>query len=106
MPVAKLRSILNHWARKRQGPDPDPVILHRKRIYILPTGSGILYGLMVFVMMLGAMNYGNNLALGLTFLLGALGVVAMHHCHRMLAGLKIASAATDPVFAGQTARFY
>lgn len=60
---------------------------------------------MIFAMFLGAMNYGANLALGLAFLLGALGLTAMQHCHRNLAGVLIHSAASEPVFAGQTARF-
>ena len=98
------RPALNRWARKRQGLDSDPVVLSTRRIYILPTGLGVMYGSMVFLMMLGAMNYGNNLALGLTFLLGALGLVSMHHCHRTLAGLSIGSAASEAVFVGQNAR--
>ena len=57
---------------------------------------------MLFAMFLGAMNYANNLALGLTFLLGALGLTAMHYCHRNLAGVHVRSAASEPVFAGQT----
>ncbi len=60
---------------------------------------------MLFAMFLGAMNYGNNLALGLTFMLGALGLTAMHHCHRNLAGLRITSGVSEPVFAGDLARF-
>lgn len=93
------------WARKRHGEDPDPLILAGRRIYILPTSLGTAFGFMIFAMFIGAMNYGNNLALGLAFLLGALGLTAMHHCHRNLAGVRIASAVTDPVFAGQLARF-
>jgi uncharacterized protein (DUF58 family) len=60
---------------------------------------------MLFAMFLGAMNYANNLALGLAFTLGALGLTAMHYCHRNLAGIRIMSAACEPVFAGQLARF-
>jgi uncharacterized protein (DUF58 family) len=60
---------------------------------------------MVFAMFLGAMNYGNNLALALCFILGGLGLTAMHHSHRNLAGIKIRAAGSEPVFAGQTARF-
>ena len=104
-PLRAFRPALNRWARRRQGLDPDPVVLSTRRIYILPTGLGMMYGSMVFLMMLGAMNYGNNLALGLTFLLGALGLVSMHHCHRTLAGLSMASTASEAVFAGQTARW-
>ena len=71
----------------------------------MPSALGIAFTLMLFAMFLGAMNYANNLALGLTFMLGALALTAMHYCHRNLAGVQIRSAASEPVFAGQTARF-
>jgi uncharacterized protein (DUF58 family) len=103
--LARLRSKTRAWARRRHGIDPDPLILSGRRIYIVPTGLGIAFALMLFAMFLGAMNYANNLALGLTFVLGALSLTAMHYCHRNLAGVRIASGASEPVFAGQTARF-
>ena len=103
--LAALRRRTRTWARKRHGIDSDPLTLSGRRIYIVPSALGLAFTLMLFAMFLGAMNYANNLALGLAFVLGALGLTAMHHCHRNLAGLKIASAVTDPVFAGQVARF-
>src|SRR5688500_18288410 len=103
--LAALRRKTRAWARKRHGIDPDPLILSGRRIYILPTALGIGFALMVFAMFLGAMNYANNLALALAFTLGSLAMTAMHHCHRNLAGVHIRSAASEPVFAGQTARF-
>jgi uncharacterized protein (DUF58 family) len=102
---SRFRSKARAWARKRNGDDTDPLTLSGRRIYILPTRLGIAFGFMIFAMFIGAMNYGNNLALALAFLLGALGLTAMHHCHRNLAGIRISSALTDPVFAGQLARF-
>jgi uncharacterized protein (DUF58 family) len=102
---SRLRNMSRAWARRRQGNDPDPVILRARRLYILPSRLGVAFGFMIFAMFIGAMNYGNNLALALAFLLGALGLTAMHHCHRNLAGLHLASAVTEPVFAGQLARF-
>jgi uncharacterized protein (DUF58 family) len=103
--IERTRDLGRRWARRRQGEDPDPVRLTAKRIYLLPTGLGIAYAVMVFAMIIGAMNYANNLALGLAFLLGALGLVAMHYCHGNVVGLKLAAAATEPVFVGQQARF-
>ncbi len=103
--IAQLRRRTRAWARRRHGIDTDPVTLSGRRIYILPTALGTAFALMVFAMFLGAMNYANNLALGLTFTLGALGLTAMHYCHRNLAGLVVASAACEPVFAGELARF-
>ena len=60
---------------------------------------------MTFAMLLGSMNYNNNLSFVLTFLLSSLGLVAMHQCQRNLVGLEVAFAGVDPVFAGQAATF-
>jgi uncharacterized protein (DUF58 family) len=96
---------MHNWIRRRQGPDLESVTLRRGRIYILPTGLGGAFGLMLFAMLLGSLNYGNNLGLALTFLLGALGVVAMHACHRNLESLIARAAVADPPFAGNDAVF-
>jgi uncharacterized protein (DUF58 family) len=93
------------WIRRRQGPDRDPVELTRNRIYILPTRLGLAYAAMLFAMLLGGMNYNNNLGLALTFLLASLGLVAMHHCHGTLRGLTLRLLATEPAFAGQSVGF-
>src|SRR4030095_3671237 len=103
--LAALRRRTRKWARKRHGIDPDPLLLSGRRIYIVPSSLGIAFALMLFAMFLGAMNYANNLALGLTFMLGALALTAMPSSHRTLGGVHIRCAASEPVFAGQTARF-
>lgn len=96
---------VRRWARKRQGTDKPITRLLSRRIYILPTGVGLVFGLMTFTMLLGSMNYNNNLSFVLTFLLVGLGFVSMHQCQRNLVGLEIAFAGIDPVFAGQAAEF-
>jgi uncharacterized protein (DUF58 family) len=101
----RLRRRTRAWARRRHGIDSDPTILLGRRIYIVPTRLGIAFAIMLFAMFLGAMNYANNLALGLTFTLASLGLTAMHYCQRNLAGVKLASAGCEPVFAGQPAKF-
>ncbi len=93
------------WARKRQGSDRHITRLESKRIYILPTGVGLVFALMTFAMLLGSMNYNNNLSFVLTFLLAGLGLVSMHQCQRNLVGLELSFAGVDPVFAGQSAQF-
>ncbi|MBS0395323.1 MAG: DUF58 domain-containing protein, partial [Proteobacteria bacterium] len=55
------------WSRRRHGPDRGVVTVTRRRVYILPTGLGLAYAAMLFAMLLAGLNYGNNLALGLTF---------------------------------------
>jgi len=108
-PSRGLRSALDArvqaWIRRRQGPDPDPVRLDRRRIYILPTALGLGYGVMVFAMILGGLNFGNNLGLALAFLLASIGLVAMHHCHGNLVGLELRLAAAESTFAGGEVTF-
>lgn len=97
---------MHDWIRRRQGADRGPVTLRRSRIYILPTGLGFAFGLMLLAMLLGSLNYSNNLGLGLTFLLASLGLVAMQACHRNLEALIAREAGADPPFAGQDAIFH
>jgi uncharacterized protein (DUF58 family) len=103
--VHRLRKKTRAWARRRHGIDADPYVLSGRRIYILPTSLGVAYAFMIFAMFIGAMNYGNNLALALAFTLGAMGLTAMHYAHRNLAGVRLSSSLCEPVFAGQLATF-
>jgi uncharacterized protein (DUF58 family) len=93
------------WARRRHGDDSGAVTITRRRVYILPTGLGIAYAAMLFAMLLGGLNYANNLALVLTFLLAGGAWVAMHECHRNLAGLVVEPAGQRAPFAGDPAEF-
>ena len=98
-------SRVRRWARRRQGADPTTTRLRPGRVYILPTAVGLVFGLMAFAMLLGSMNYNNNLSFVLTFILVGLGFVSMHQCQRNLVGLELSFAGAEPVFAGQTIRF-
>jgi uncharacterized protein (DUF58 family) len=101
----KIRQRIAAWARRRHGEDCEPVILHKRRVYILPTRAGITFAVLCFVMLLGALNYDNSMGLALAFLLASCGLVAMHQCHRNLLDVVLRSAAVRPVFAGETAHF-
>ena len=101
--ATRLRHRIGNWSKRRHGVDTSPVEITNRRIYILPTRLGLIYAVAVIAMGIGGMNYGNNLALMLAFLLAALGFVAMHHSHRNLAGLSVHAVANEPVFAGQLA---
>ncbi len=108
-PFRRLGSLIGgrarRWARKRQGRDRKTTTLRPRRVYILPTTVGLVFGIMAFAMLLGSMNYNNNLSFVLTFLLVAIGLVSMHQCQRNLVGLEISFAGAEPVFAGQTLQF-
>jgi uncharacterized protein (DUF58 family) len=102
--ISRINQRIGNFSKRRHGVDVSPLEITNRRIYILPTRLGLMFAASVIAMGLGGMNYGNNLALMLAFLLAALGFVAMHHCHRNLAGLRIHSVANEPVFVGQSAQ--
>jgi uncharacterized protein (DUF58 family) len=79
-----------------------PVTLGLRNIYILPTGHGLIFILVLGAMFIGSINYNNNLGFLLTFLLGSLGLTAMMHTYGMLYGLRLQSARALPVFAGDS----
>ena len=54
--------------------EPLPIVIDRRRVYILPTGFGLFLGLMLCAMLLGGLNYNNNPALLL-----ACGMLAVAH---------------------------
>jgi uncharacterized protein (DUF58 family) len=78
-----------------------PVTLGLRNIYILPTGYGLMFMAVLTGMLIGSINYNNNLGFLLVFLLGSLGLVAMLHTYGMLYGLRLVASTAAPVFAGQ-----
>jgi uncharacterized protein (DUF58 family) len=82
-----------------------PIEIHRKRVYILPTRFGIFFGIFLFITLLGSLNYNNNMALMLTFLLGGLALLSPLYTVRNLAGLQVVQISAPPVFAGDPAHF-
>ena len=93
------------WARiERVNPGGHAEVGYR-RIYILPTRYGLIFGALLFLMLLGSVNYGNNPAHLLTFLLAALTGNAIYQTWRNLRGLQLVCQGGPPSFAGQPARF-
>ena len=96
---AQRRGAWPRWVRRRQGMDSLPVMLQRRRLYILPTRTGVAFGALLFLMLLAGLNYANSLALFLTFLLVAFCLVVMQQCHRNLLGLSVEALHAPAVFA-------
>lgn len=90
-----------NWVASRHKPQTSPIQIRRGRCYILPTRPGYMFAFMLLAMLLGAMNYSNSLAFALTFLLGGMSMVAMHHTNANLLGIKVHIQRIPPVFAGQ-----
>ena len=79
--------------------------LNRRRVFIFPTRFGLSFFAVLMVMLIGSINYNNNLGFLLTFLLGSLALVAILHTYRNLAGLKLRVRGARSVFAGQATKF-
>ena len=94
-----------NWVLRRQGNDPQAFRLKRRRIYVLPTRFGVMFGLIVLAMLFGSLNYGASLGFALTFLLAGLALVVMHHCHNNLLATEIRFSGAQLVFAGGLAEF-
>jgi len=104
--VSAARERFITWAIRAKTPEPSPIVLHRQRIYVLPTRTGLAFATTLVVMLIGAINYNLGLGYALTFLLGGLGVVDIFHAFANLAGLTITAGRAPPVFAGDTAVFH
>lgn len=91
--------------RTRRGPIPSPFELEYRHVYILPTKFGSGFGFMLVFMVLGGLNFNNNMALMLVFLLGTITQMTTLLAYRNMVGLKVDSINVEPVFCGEPARF-
>lgn len=76
-----------------------------RKIYILPTPYGVLFGLLLILLLIGSINYANSPAFLLTFLLTGLFLHTIFHTWRNLLGLQIRWLGAEPVFAGEESIF-
>jgi uncharacterized protein (DUF58 family) len=96
---------LTTWSARRHGRDALPMIVNRRRIYIIPTRFGIALALLLVAMLIAGLNYNSNLGLAFGFLMVSLALVAMHHCHRNLLNLSVDAVVEVDAFAGDYAGF-
>lgn len=90
---------------KGEGPEPSPVTLNQRRVYILPNRHGLAFAAVLLAMLVGAINYSNSLAFALTFLLASIGIIGILSTFRNLNRLRFHAGRAEPVFAGKTASF-
>ena len=84
-----------------EGPQTPPYKLTNRRVYILPTRQGVLFSVVLFIMLVGSINYDNSLGYFLTFLLASLAIVSIFHTYRNMLFLQIGPAILKPVFASE-----
>lgn len=92
------------WLDRRL-PPANSVTLGLRTIFILPTREGMSFAMMMFLMVIAAINYQNSLIFAVAFLLGSLFVVSILHTYRNMSGLTISAGATRAAFAGEDAEF-
>ncbi|TAM94026.1 MAG: DUF58 domain-containing protein [Rhodanobacteraceae bacterium] len=94
---ARIRRWFPALARGRR-PEPLPVRLDRRRVYIVPTRAGLGFAALLAAMLTGALNYQNNSALLLTCILGATLACSMLLTWRELHDLTLRSLHVDHGF--------
>lgn len=99
------RRFVARWLDRRVPPEAPRIVLHRRRLFILPTRLGYTFALTLALLLLGSLNYGTSLGFIVTFLLAGAGTVGMLHTYRNLEGVTLAFGPAPAVFAGDTASF-
>lgn len=102
--VQAIRTRWQRWVNRRI-PRADKQVFSQRNIFILPTGPGVVFGILLLIMLITGINYQNSLIYLLTFMLGAILVAAMHQTHRNLAGLELTLVQAGEGFAGDSIPF-
>jgi len=94
-----------NWLWGFTPPEHGVVLLVHRRVYILPTRLGWLFGATLVILLIGSINYALALGFALTFLLAGMGLAGMVHTARNLARIAVSAGRAEPVFAGESAQF-
>lgn len=105
MPLSAIHTTFQRWLFRVGGPEPAPIRLGQRRIFVLPSRFGVALGLTLLVMLLASINYALSLGFALTFLIGSVAWVSIHHAFRNLVDLSVTPGRAEPVFCGSPARF-
>lgn len=107
--LTRMRFLREQWTDRflrSRGPLHPPLTLVYRRIFILPTAFGWIFGGLLAVMTIGGLNFNNNLGLLLTFILAASAHATLHMAYSNLRGMRITGTRSHAVFAGETARLF
>jgi len=94
----------NDFLEKRIPPSHS-ITLSQQTIFIFPTRTGFVFGGLLLLLLLGAINYQNSLVYGVVFLLGSLFLVTILHTFRNLSGLTIELVNVRSGFVGEDVEF-
>jgi len=103
-PGGILGSRFNRWLDRRIPPRRQ-ITLSQSNIFIFPTRTGFVFGGLLVLLTLGAINYQSSLVYATAFLLGSLFLVTILYTFRNLSGLQLEQVATRPGFVGEDVEF-
>lgn len=90
------------WLERRL-PRADQHLPGQRNTYILPTGSGVLFAVVLLVLLVASINYQLSLGYALTFLLAGSAGASMYMTHATLQGVRLQLRTGGPAFAGSPA---
>jgi uncharacterized protein (DUF58 family) len=93
------------WFYGFKVPERGTVVLNHRRVYIVPTRLGWLFGGTLVILLIGSINYAISLGFALTFMLAGMGLVGMVHTTRNLGRMAVSAGRTLPVYCGEAAQF-
>jgi uncharacterized protein (DUF58 family) len=100
-----VRRKADSWLFQMGGTETGEVFLNRRRVFIVPARPALAFTALLVVLLIGSINYNLGLGYALTFVIGSCALVDMVNTNRNLAQLHLAIGRTQPVFAGEEARF-
>lgn len=102
---AALRAKADTWLFQKRGIDPGETFLAQRRVFILPTGAGMGFAVLILVLLIGSINYSLGLGFALTFTMGTCAMVDIVMTYKNLAHLHLRPGRAQPLFAGEVAQF-
>jgi uncharacterized protein (DUF58 family) len=99
------RPRIARWFYGFTPPEHGEIVLRHRRVYIVPTRLGWMFGATLVLLLLGSINYALSLGFAMTFLLAGMGLAGMVHTARNLAQLAVSVGRVEPVFSGEAAQF-
>ena len=94
----------NAWLARRIPPG-QRITLSQANVFIFPTRAGFMFGGLLFILVLGAINYQNSLVYGVAFLLASMFTITILYTFRNLSGLTLELAETRSGFVGEDIEF-
>ena len=94
----------NAWLARRIPPSTR-ITLSQVNIFIFPTRSGFIFGVLLLTLLVGAINYQNSLVYALVFMLSSIFLITILHTFRNLSGLSLEVCEVRSGFVGEDIEF-